>query len=354
MRVTKLQSALPCLLLGLWLVSGTLPTASAQSTDRIRTVGGSETGEVINMSPLSVTLDKNGEEKEIPVTEIRSILFRQEPSELTQARLNATNGGYESAVNRLEAINMSEIRNDYIRQEVEYYKVYCDAKMALVGSKPILDAGKALNEFVSKNPRSFHILEATELLGDLLATMGKYSAAQAQYERLASAPWPEYRMRSAVLVGQAMLQQDKYKEALQQFDTALKIEDDSAGGKVQRLSAELGKAVATSATGNVDEGLKSVERVISEADPENAELMAHAYNALGECYNQSGQPKSALYAYLHTDLLYGRVADAHAEALSKLIPLWESVGQDGEARKARQALLNQYPASRQAKDLLGQ
>ena len=339
------------LLCSLAIVGGVLSTASAQSTDRIRVIGGSESGEVVQMTPLAVTIEKNGQEKEIPVTEIRSILFREEPSELTQGRLNATNGGYESALNRLEAINVDSIRNDYIKQEVEYYKVYCDAKMALVGSKPIREAGTALNAFVTQNPRSYHLLEATELLGDLLSTMGNYSAAQSQYERLAKAPWPEYRMKSAVLVGQAMLEQDKYKEALAQFNAALSIEDDSPGGKAQRLSAELGKAVATAATGDVDVGLKAVEQVISQADPENADLLANAYNALGACYIQSGQPKAALYAYLHTDLLYGRVAGAHAEALAKLIPLWESVGQDGEARKARQELINQYPASRQAQQL---
>lgn len=327
------------------------PMAEAQSTDRIRMRSGSETGEVIKMTPVAVTIERGDKVTEVPVTEIRSIIFRGEPAELTQARLNATNGGYEAALNRLDSINLSNIREDFIKQEVEYYRAYCNAKLALLGSKPIRAAGTELNKFVTKNSQNYHFLEATELLGDLLATMGNYGAAQAKYQLLSKAPWPEYKMRSAVLVGQALLDQQKFEEALTQFNMALKIVDDSPGGKTQRLEAELGKAVATAATGNVDTGLQAVEQVIRDADPENAELLAGAYNALGACYSQSGQPKNALYAYLHTDLLYGRVANAHAEALAKLVPLWESIGQDGEARRARQMLLDQYPASRWAQQL---
>lgn len=329
----------------------TSSAARAQSTDRLRLVGGSESGEVIKMTPLAVTIERGGESKEIPVTEIRSIIFRDEPAELTQARLNAVNAGYDSALNRLEAINLSNIRNEFVKQDVEYYKAYCHAKQALLGAKPIREAGKMLNEFVTSYPRNYHFLEGTELLGDLLGTMGNYGAAQSKYELLSKAPWPQYRMRSAVLVGQTQLAQNKYKEALAKFDQALAIEDDSVGGKKQRLAAELGKAVAAAATGNVETGLKAVEKVIRDADPENAELLASAYNALGACYQQSDQPKQALYAYLHTDLLYGQVSEAHAEALAKLAPLWELVGQEGEARRARSSLLEQYPASRWATQL---
>jgi tetratricopeptide (TPR) repeat protein len=339
-----------------WAACSVMPlvvtsSALAQSTDRIRTASGSESGEVTKMSPVAVTIEQGGETIDVPVTEIRSIIFRGEPAELTQARLNATNGGYEAALNRLEAINLDNIREDYVKQEVEYYTAYCKAKLSLVDPTSIREAGTELNSFVNDYPQNYHYLEATELLGDLLVNMGNFNAAQAKYQQLGKAPWPEYKMRAAVLVGQAQLAQKNYQDALQQFNSALEIEDDSPGSKAQRLAAELGKAVAAAATGNVDSGLQAVEQVIRDADPENAELLAQAYNALGACYNQSGQPKNALYAYLHTDLLYGRVAEEHAEALAQLVPLWESIGQEGEARRARQTLLEQYPASRWAQQL---
>ncbi len=324
--------------------------AHGQSTDRIRTATGSESGEITKMTPLVVTITSGGQEKEIQVPQIRSIIFRGEPSELTQARLNATNAGYEAALSTLESINMNNVRSEYVEQEIEYYKAFCAAKLALVGARPVPDAGSALQAFVTKSPSNFHFLEATELLGDLLVHMGNYAPAQKKYELLAQSPFPSYRMRSGVLVGQTLLAQKKYPEALQQFQQVLAMKDETPEGKQQMLAAQLGMGVANAATGKVDEGIQRIETVIRDADPENARLLAQAYNALGASYLEAGRTKDALYAYLHVDLLYGRIAEAHAEALWHLAPLWEAVGQDGEARKARQALEEKYPSSRWAKE----
>jgi tetratricopeptide (TPR) repeat protein len=324
--------------------------AEAQSTDRIRTARGSESGEITKMTPLAVTISSGGQEKEIPLPEIRSIIFRGEPSELTQARLNANNGGYENALAALDSINPNSVRGEYIEQEIAYYKAFSAAKLALVGNRPIPEAGSALQAFASKYPQSFHYLEANELLGDLLVHMGNYAAAQKKYETLASqSTWPSYKMRSGVLVGQTLLAQKKYPEALSQFQAVVALNDESPEGKQQMLAAQLGLGVATAATGKLAEGIQRIETVIRDADPENARLLAQAYNALGASYSEAGRSKDALYAYLHVDLLYGRIADAHAEALYHLIALWETVGQDGEARKARQSLEEKYPSSRWAK-----
>jgi TolA-binding protein len=325
-------------------------TANAQSTDRIRLARGSEAGEITKMTQLAVTIKTGGQDKEIPLPEIRSIIFRGEPSELTQARLNATNAAYENALTALDGINMSTVRGDYVQQDIEFYKAFSAAKLALVGERPVREAGIALQSFTNKYPQNFHFLEANELLGDLLVHMGNYPAAQEKYTVLASqSPWPSYKMRSGVLVGQTLLAQKKYPEALRQFEGVISLNDQSPEGKQQLLAAQLGLGVATAATGKLEDGIQKIEAVIRDADPENARLLAQAYNALGASYAQAGRPKDALYAYLHVDLLYGRIAEAHAEALYHLIPLWEAVGQDGEARKARQALEEKYPGSRWAK-----
>jgi hypothetical protein len=54
-------------------------------------------------------------------------------------------------------------------------------------------------------------------------------------------------------------------------------------------------------------------------------------------------------AYLHVDVLYSSVPDAHAEALSNLIPLWQAVGQEERAREARKTLEQRYAGSKWAK-----
>ena len=92
-----------------------------------------------------------------------------------------------------------------------------------------------------------------------------------------------------------------------------------------------------------------VEQVIKDADPEQKELHARAYNALGSCYQRAGQAKDALLAYLHVDVLYSSVPDAHAEALANLATLWRSIGQESRAREARQVLEQRYANSKWAK-----
>ncbi|MEX2171684.1 MAG: hypothetical protein WD851_20360 [Pirellulales bacterium] len=323
-------------------------SAHAQN-DRIRLWSGNETGEITKTTPLEVTIERGSASKTIPVSEIRSIVLGGEPSELTQARVNADNGGFQPAMAALEKIDLAQVTNELIRQDIEFYKAYIAAKQALLGERPVAEAGREMYAFVNSAKESYHFLQATEILGDLLVASGKYSDAQRQYDTLAKTPWPSYKMRAAVLTGRALQAEKKHAEALQQFNAALSLKDDSEEGKRQALAAQLGKSVSLSATGKVEEGVKIVEEVISQANPEDKELNARAYNALGNCYEQAEQIKPALFAYLHTDLLYSGVPEAHAEALSRLAGLWEKIGQPTQARQARETLEERYASTRWAK-----
>jgi hypothetical protein len=102
-------------------------------------------------------------------------------------------------------------------------------------------------------------------------------------------------------------------------------------------------------TGKLDEAVGMIEKIIKDADPEEKELHARAYNALGSCYERAKKTKDALLAYLHVDVLYNSVPEAHAEALARLAPLWQAVGQEAHAREARETLEQRYAGSRWAK-----
>lgn len=324
--------------------------AAAEFTDRIRTTGGSEAGQITVSSPLELSLDKGttGIEK-IPVNQIRSVLLDEEPTELTQARLNAKNGGFTTALERLQQIDLSKIDRELVREDVEFYLAYCAAQQALAGQGEVTDAGRKLNEFVRNHPQNFHYLEAVETMGDLLMAAGKYPAAQRQYSELAKAPWPDYKLRAGVLLGRTLQAQDKHQEAIREFDTVLAANDISDAAKEQKLSASLAKAVSLSASNELDQAVGLIEQMILDTDPEQKELQARAYNNLGNSYEQAGRTKDALLAYLHVDVLYSTVPDAHAEALSHLATLWDSVGQSNRAREAKQMLTDKYGGSRWAK-----
>src|SRR5262245_55418890 len=86
-------------------------TFAAQFTDRIRTSGGAEAGEITSVSPLEISIDKGTAGKiKIPVNRVRSVIFDEEPPELTQARLNARNGGHATALERLGKIDRAKVK----------------------------------------------------------------------------------------------------------------------------------------------------------------------------------------------------------------------------------------------------
>lgn len=333
------------------LVSLFASAASAAGyTDRIRTAGGSEAGEIKSTTPLEITIDKGSAGTiKIPVNTVRSVVLDDEPPELTQARLNAKNGGYATALERLEKIDRPRLKRELVRKDVEFYLAYSAAQQALGGKGEITDAGRKLNEFVRRNPDSFHKLEAVETMGDLLMASDKYPAAQRQYAELAKAPWPDYKMRAGVLLGRTLQAQGKHTDAIEQFDVVLASPEEGAAAQEQKLSASLAKAVSLAETKQIDQAVGMIEQMIVDADPEQKELQARAYNALGDSYERAGRTKDALLAYLHVDVLYSTVPEAHAEALFHLATLWDAVGQTERGRQARQTLQEQYRDSRWAK-----
>ncbi len=318
------------------VVSGVFlsPALAEGTSDRVRLVRGSEVGEVSDMTPLEVTLNKGlPGSRTIAVNQIKSITFDGEPPELAQARTNAGNGVFSKALQLLEKIDVSEQRRDFIKQDIEFYQAYCAAHVALAGEGQISEAGRQLNSFVHNYPSNFHYLEACELMGDMLMASGRFESAEKQYAELAKAPWPDYKMGAAVAMGRALQAENKQAEAIQQFDAALAITDDGADAQNLKLSATLGKGVSLAETGKGDEAVRIIQKIIQDADPQQRELHARAYNALGTCYEKAKQNKEALFAFLHVDVLYNNLPQEHAEALAHLVTLWKAVGQ--EERLAR-------------------
>jgi tetratricopeptide (TPR) repeat protein len=333
-------------------VADQAPVYAQGVSDRVRLVRGSEAGEVSDMTRLEVTVNKGlPGTRAIAVNQIKSIQFDGEPAELSQARVNAGNGAYSKALQLLEKIDTGQVQRDFIKQDIEFYQALCAGRLALGGEGQIIDAGRRLNSFVRNHPNNFHFLEASELMGDLLMATGRYGLAEMQYAELAKAPWPEYKMRADVSLGRSLQARGKHAEAIAKFDAALASGGEGPDAEHQKLSATLGKAVSLAETGKVDEAVGIIQKVIQDADPQQKELHARAYNALGTCYEKAKQNKDALYAFLHVDVLYSNVPEAHAEALAHLVNLWKAVGQDERSREAREILQQRYANSKWAKQV---
>jgi tetratricopeptide (TPR) repeat protein len=288
----------------------------------------------------------SGVPKTFAVNQIEFIQFDDEPKDLTNARNLIRNGKLAEALALIKRINLAEVKRDDIKQDVEFYEAILMARLALAGSGSLKDAGKHLFDFESARKNSYHFLEASAALGDLLVATGKVDKAEPYYARLAATPWPEYRIRAAVLMGRALEMQKQYDEAIKKYDEALDITAEGKEVDSQHFAAQLGKASALAAGGKIDDAVKLVNEVIAKADPDNQEIYARAYVALGNCYKAAGKPKDALLAFLEVDLLYPSSPEQHAEALANLAMLWAKVDKADRAAQARSQLEGKYPHSR--------
>jgi tetratricopeptide (TPR) repeat protein len=292
-----------------------------------------------------VTLDMSGVSRPIAVNEIVRITYSGEPSELGTARNNVLQRNYGQALADLKKLDGQPLDRDLIKHDVDYYKALCLARMAMSEGGDKNAAMTAMLNFAKSAPQSYHFYEAAEVLGDLAMASGRFADAERFYGPLASAPWGDYKMRANNTIGRAMIAQKKFQEAAAKFDEVIASELATAEAAQEKLLATTGKAICLAETDQADAGLALLADIIAKNDPENKELFARTYNALGRCYVKLGQPKEALAAFLHTDILYFEEPEAHAEALYHLSKLWTDVNKSDRAVAARNTLRERYAGS---------
>lgn len=319
---------------------------AANALDTVKTAEDSVVGAIKSMSALKVVVERGSTTREIPAGAIESISFDGEPAVLKTARIAVDAGRYEDALDALSGLNTGEIERREIVQDVDYYQVYSAAQLALVGNGSITDAGSKVFAFLNANKNSYHYLNAQMLFGDLAGAAGKPQAAQQAYKAVAqAAPWPDYRARAAVALGRSYLSEGKVSDASKMFQVALSTPDTVPGVQAQKLAATLGEARCLAANKKQAEATDMIQTVIKQADPEDNELLAEAYNALGSSYRASDRPKDALLAFLHVDLVYFNSPQNHIEALQNLVELWNEQQMPERSQEAAQVLRDRYKRS---------
>lgn len=346
---------------------------AGMAMDVIHTNKGQISGEIVASDTVRVDCKQStGDQvKQIPVNEILCIDYTGDILGLKAVRQDALAGRYAKALASLEKIKSAAERAE-VNQDVAFYKALCAAKLALGGTGEIDEAGSLMQAFVKDNPTSYHFFEATEVIGDLLAEKKLYAKAEQYYSQLEKAPWPDYKMRAGVAIGRLLLQQGKLQEATAAFDKAMAIEGGNKSSQIQRMSAYLGKAEVLIAAKKPIEAANLIETFLRKAAGENAPLqnaasgdkdvaaakgilenpplMAKAYNIRGTAERQAGHNIAAVLDFLHVDLQYSTVPDAHAEALANLVDLWGELHRPDRADAARKTLKEKYPQSRWCKD----
>jgi len=325
----------------------TCPTAYSADTVTANKIRFS--GKIVKISPQSIAVKRNGSVENIPVNEITSVSFDGEQRSLSLVRSAIRGQRYSAAAKTLNKIDVAEVRRDLVKQEIKFFKAFCAAKAALGGEGKIVDAGRIMGKFAKDYPNNYRYYEANEIIGDLLTSLGRDNAAAKFYSKLTEAPWPDYKTKANIAAGRALLAAKNPNEAIRYFEKVLAGSDKNTSNQKQRLEAEVGKARCLAEQGELKKAKSLAEKIIREVGPEETDLNARAYNTLGTSLKKLGKKKEALIAFLHVDILYSTIPDAHAEALYNLIQLWNDLNNTERANSAQQTLNKQYKNSRWAK-----
>jgi tetratricopeptide (TPR) repeat protein len=329
-----------------------LASSGTRAADTVKKIsGGTINGSIQSLGKSEVVIEKQaGGTETVPITDVETITFDNEPTRLRSVRSSAASGAYTNAINTINQIDASSITRNEIIEDLQFYKAYCEAKKALDTGGSVTEPGQLMRAFVTEHPTSYHAYVANELLGDLLVAANRPELAVPYYAELGSSPFPEYKMRSGVAQGKALLAQRKFSEAQTAFDGVLQLAAQQKGPAVdhQRLLATLGKAACVAEGGSPDDGIKMIEEVINATTPEDAAIQAQAYVTMGDCYlKKPDAKKQALLAFLHVDVLYPSQQHAEAAALKQLAVLWKDLNKPDRAQDALQRL-SQLPGGKTA------
>jgi tetratricopeptide (TPR) repeat protein len=321
-----------------------LAATAACADDTLKTVGSNTPliCTVTGVTATEVTFEEHSITKTAPVNEVEWIAFDGEPSPLKNAQKDVRDGKFEEAQESLANLDPAGYKRIELRQEIEFYKAYVPAQLALLGSGNINEAARAMFTFAKNHATSWHYYESCQVVGDLAVAVKNYQVAQTYYAILSKAPWPDFKMRANVALAYALVAQGKTADALPLFEAVLSSDAKGELADRQKLAATLGKARCLASAQKLDEAVKMVRDVIASSSPEDAALNARAYNALGGIYRKSHKTDDALLAFLHVELLYPSIPKERIEALENLKDLWTDKQRPERAREAERILKDEY------------
>lgn len=298
-------------------------------------------GKFVNSSALAVTIEVDGKNVDVPASEVNKVVFGGEPRAMSRVRDLFENGRYDDCLAAIKSLS-EQPESKWMQQEVRFFEAFATGKKVLQSGSGIETGEQVVGEFVKSNTSSFRLVPAIDLYGQLLMAAGKVGEAQNEYNKLTKSRWDEYVVRGYFFQGETMILQGDLQGAAQSYSAIAEVKTTDPKAAEYRLLAECQLAKIAAMQGDWEKGAAAVEQIIQNEEADNVRLFAYAYNALGACYQQSGDLKKASRAYLHTDLLFFADPYAHAEALYHLSQIWPSLNHADRANRAREQLTGRY------------
>ena len=302
--------------------------------------GGVVRGTVVAETSTEVTVKVGAANQVVPVGQIASIRYDGRPGNLDLAAARESAGSFAEAAELYKKGAAEASTKPFIVEDALFSQARVTADLGLTDPSKTDSAIALLEAFVKDHASGRHLIPALESLAKLQLQKGSYDAVTTTIDRLSKIP--QTADRAAVLRARVASRKGEHQEAIREFD---KLIADAPEGSTKRRDAQLAKAESLVALKKYPEAEALVRAVIKGAPPEDMSTQATAHNTLGDCLRAAGRPKDALYAYLHTDLLFFKDKEQHSKALARIVQTWQELKRPDRADETFERLKQEYPKS---------
>jgi len=312
-------------------------------------------GEIIGFTRTELKLKRGNRPAEsIPANEIRRVMWDGEDPSLNLRRADEEAGRYDRALEAYQqALEAAPASARNLKDDLTYLIARTTAKIAIADPTKADAAIAKLDGFLEAHPDHFRYFEGQRFLGELYLAKQEPEQAAVYFEKLARAPWNEYKMLAGNATARRALSQSNVEEAIAAYEQVLAIPVDKPDEQTEHYTALFGKVECLEQLQKYAEATEVLQGAQDKLPLDNQRLQAQMYLRRGALLQATGQSKQAVLAYLHVDLLFARDPAMHAESLYHLSRLWNATDDPERAADASARLRKSYPKSEWAQKLGG-
>jgi tetratricopeptide (TPR) repeat protein len=339
--LTALAGSLVLPMVAISVAIGDVVNLTADATTKGAS-GGMIRGTVISESFSKVEVKLGNTVTAIPTNEIVSITYDGDPASLEQAKAKESANSLGEAADLYKKAATEASARPFIVEDALFGQVRATTELALNDPSKSAEAIALLETFSRTYKNGRHIGPALESLAKLQLAKENYAGVEQTLAQLSKLPGGDDR--ASIFRIKILTRRGNLDQAIVELDKLIASAPD---GSVKKRDAQLAKAESLVTQRKYPEAETLLKGVIKASGAEDAATQAAAHNALGDCLKAAGRPKEALYAYLHTDLLFGKEKDEHARALAQLAQLWRDpqLNRPDRAEEAMERLKQEYPRS---------
>ncbi len=332
---------------GLSLILLAVPTVALADTIYVvpdtkvkNVIGGAVRGSIQGETTDAIQVRVGTTLVNVPTADVASVTYDGQPASFGLAETRENAGQLAEAAEQYKKAAADAANRPFLAQAAQFGQARVVAELAFSDASRRAEAVSLLTAFTRKYPNSRHTVAALEVQAKLQLQAGSVAELEQTLSQIAATP--RGADRAAVLRVKIFTRQGEHEKALAALEPLI---TSAPEGSVKKRDALLAKAESLVAVKKYTEAETTLRGVIKAAGAEDAATQAVAYNTLGDCLRAANKPKDALYAYLHTDLLYSKDKEQHQKALARLSQVWKDLNNAERSVETMERLKQEYPKS---------